>query len=457
VDGFIKHIDKDTPSIKRTVAMHYTINQSVDRLASIANFLAKFSFSAYLFFVFFGTTIPFTQEITDVEDIMTSNPINQYGFSILYVLSSLNLVLKRNQVIKVIKREKFLCLFILWSFLTILWSDAPFVSLKRCVQILGGSMIFLSGLLNFKSSDETFKYFKLILFFYIPATYLAILIMPYARHSAGAWKGLTTQKNLLGQMALISLIVWSYYLKGGNIKTKAVPLCYWILSFVLLMGSRSVTSILTAMMLVALIGALYLDRAIFRQLIGGFFSLTFFGSFFLCIFGILILYPELQKAFFGLFGKDLTFTGRTELWLRIFDETKKYFLYGCGFGGFWVMSLPTLNLIYEEFMWLPNQSHLGYLDVLNETGFIGFSLFALMIIYYFRNISKLNKLHYFKWIIFAALIINFSESTLFIPKAVTGTLFLFSYLALYVDHLREHQAYLSDTEPAAHHYETFYD
>jgi hypothetical protein len=95
-----------------------------------------------------------------------------------------------------------------------------------------------------------------------------------------------------------------------------------------------------------------------------------------------------------------------------------------------------MQTLFDEFPWLPNQSHLGYLDILNETGIVGISIFIIMLIYYFRNLSMLKKEHFWKWFIIITLIINFTESTLFGPHMLTGILFIFSYIALYVESVK---------------------
>ena len=66
--------------------------------------IGKFTFFAYLFFVFFGTSMPFRSEITSADDIALSNPVNQYVFSSLYVLAFFSLLVKRNLIIAFIKK-----------------------------------------------------------------------------------------------------------------------------------------------------------------------------------------------------------------------------------------------------------------------------------------------------------------------------------------------------------------
>src|ERR687895_757688 len=102
-------------------------NNSITSLSRIAFFL-------YLFFVFFGTSMPFQEKITNPDDVTTSNPINQVVFPIIYLLSLPGLYAKRKKLLLLITNEKYLTLFLFWCLLTISWSDFPVVSIKRWIQ-----------------------------------------------------------------------------------------------------------------------------------------------------------------------------------------------------------------------------------------------------------------------------------------------------------------------------------
>jgi O-antigen ligase len=115
------------------------------------------------------------------------------------------------------------------------------------------------------------------------------------------------------------------------------------------------------------------------------------------------------------------------------DEVKSHFFIGCGFAGFWTIENPDLIRLYETFVWLPNQAHNGYLDILNETGLIGLSIFLIAVITYFIKLSRIRSQFIWKWFVIAALIINLQETTLFRMNIFTGVLFIFSYLALFAE------------------------
>jgi O-antigen ligase len=272
---------------------------------------------------------------------------------------------------------------------------------------------------------------------YIPLTFLSILLIPGAiQWEFPALRGLAPHKNMLGQVSLVSLIVWSFSARVTGFRKKMVAFLFWGLSFVLLIGSRSTTSLLAFAFFLLLAGFWYTGNLFLRPTIGPFLSATLLLSFLLFLLFTFYSAFDSLASLFGLLGKDITLTGRIDIWSSVFQEAKKHFFLGCGFGGFWGIDTPTIDSISTELGWFVNQSHSGYLDILNETGVVGISLVAFMMVSYFKNLLNLEQTHFWKWFVIAVLIANISESTLFRPNELTGELLIFSYLALYVQVIR---------------------
>jgi exopolysaccharide production protein ExoQ len=407
---------------------------------------AKISFLIYLFFVFFGTSLPFGEKIGDVEEITTSNPVNQFVYSLLYLVSLIALIPKRDRVVQFIKAEKFLSLFLLWALFTVLWSDFPWVSFKRWIQICGMVVILLSALLSFRTTNESMGPLKWILMIYLPLNLLAVLLVPAAlQWDSPAWRGIAPHKNTLGQIMLVCLVIWSYALRRAELGSRSLATVLFCLSLTLLIGSRSTTCIVTAALLPLLAALPHIAKFLLRRFAGGLFSFILMLTILLGVFFIVSFEPGILRFLTNVLEKDPTLTGRTDLWASIFQETKKHLLFGCGFGGFWIPNSPAMEKLYEEYVWFPNEAHLGYLDILNETGVLGLTLCVIMLISYFRKLSATPKPHVWQWFVVLALIINFSESTLFRMNTVTFVMFTFSYVALHVELVRDSEARQPET------------
>ena len=345
-----------------------------------------------------------------------------------------------------VRKEKFLTIFLSYCLLSIFWSGFKFVLFKRLFQVLTSVTVCTAFLLHVRSTKSILKFFKYILTLYIPLSLISILLFPGATDpETMTWRGLAPSKNHLGQASLISTVAWVGTFSYGNLKEKFLSLIMMVLSLVLLMGSMSMTSIL-ALFIMAVMAAIFWFNTRFRSLNVGhtFVLLTAIFSLLTAI-TTFILEPNLYHRITDYLGKDVTFTGRIELWADIFNEARKHLAIGCGFASFWVIENVDLLNLYADYTWFPNQAHMGYLDLLNETGLVGLFLFCLMIVFYFVTLANQNQSHFWKWFMVCSLLINFQETTLFRQNVLTGVMFIFSYLALYIEVICPR---IPETEPA---------
>ena len=400
---------------------------SFDRIAKIAFFL-------YLFFVFYGTSLPFQGNELDVTSY-ESNPVRQLIFGIIYLLAFISILPAYKKVFNVIKKEKFLTLFLFWALLSLSWSGYPEISLKRWLQIFGSYLVCFSFLLRVETGEEILHYFRIITYTYIILTFIAVFTIPAASvnyQGEIAWKGIEPHKNTLGQVVLISgmisIISINYYKSGYKILDYIIT----FLAVILLLGSKSTTSILTGF---GISGIAFLAYFLNRFDLGGILKWFTYSSIFilsLLVISIIIIFPSLFYDFFQFLGKDPTFTGRTDLWILLLGiaGSGNIFL-GAGFGGFWVYGSQNLQQLYSLVMDTPIQAHNGYVDLFIETGIIGIAIVFIMIAWYFYNLHKFDKGNYWKYFLIAALILNLQEATLFKLNDTSSVLFIFSYLALF--------------------------
>ncbi len=395
-------------------------------------------FTVFLFFIFFGTKMPFGEKITEAEDIGTSNVFNQAIFGGLFVLSIILLIAKRRELFNLIRREKFLTIFLLWCLITVIWSKYPFVSFKRYIQYLTVITVCLSVFLHVKNYKHILQVFKIILGLYLIIALGTIFTIPGALDRFGIWRGIAPHKNILGQTSLIAVIFFTAIFKNERtLKSKAIVATLIIIGIVLLIGCKSSTSLLTFLILFALSATLLIDK-IFEPIgIRRTVSLFIIFMSLLIFISIMWVIPEVVEVAVGSTGKDLTFTGRIDLWADIWEEAKNHLFIGAGYQGYWVVTSAKIEQLYEMYPWLPTQAHNGYLDVINEVGIVGLTLLILLIINYFVNLAKAKQRQMWKWFIIASLIINITESMFIRPKVVPGVMFMFSYLALFFSTVRD--------------------
>jgi O-antigen ligase len=147
---------------------------------------------------------------------------------------------------------------------------------------------------------------------------------------------------------------------------------------------------------------------------------------------ILLMVPDLVEGSLGLIGKDLTFSDRVSLWDYLLNGLPDHLMQGAGYQGFWITSSLKMSALFAQFPWMPNQAHNGYLDIVIETGLVGFSLFALALAAYARRAwADGSQGNLFQLILAGVLIMNLTETTLLIRGQVSFTIFFILYLWQY--------------------------
>jgi exopolysaccharide production protein ExoQ len=407
--------------------------------------IAKVTFFLYLFFAFFGTGLPFREGgIRDTLEV-TSNIVNQIVYSTLFITSVIALFPKRKQLLVLIKKEKFLTIFLIWCFLSIAWSNYSYKSFVRFFQYITTVQVIIAVLLYSKSSKELLIYFQYILGFYTIISIISVILIPGAREIGGVWRGIALTKNNLGQVAFISCLIWFFSIRDSRLIFKPIYLGLLLTSFILLIGSYSSTPLMTLLILL-FIGFVLNINKIFES-VGFRKTLVILFFVLLTIIGWLVFTQETYivsqiLSMIGKEGKDLTFTGRTYLWNYIINIAQSHLWTGCGFQGYWVGIDPRLSLLYDYLGWVPNQAHSGYVDLLNEIGIIGVIFFILVVINYYTNLVKLKKASFWPWFFIAALIIDFTESAFLRPHHAVGVMFMFSYLILFYELGKQNESYI---------------
>ena len=402
-------------------------------------------FVVFLFFIFFGTKTPFGEKVWEAESIGTSNVTNQIVFGGLFVCSLILLVHRKRELFRLIKREKFLTIFLVWCLVTIIWSKYPFVSFKRYIQYFTVITVCLSVFLNVKDYKQILTVFKIMLGIYLFVCVATILTIPGARDRFGIWRGVAPHKNTLGQISLIAVIFYTATFNSEKtLKARAINALLIFTGVVLIFGSKSSTSIVAFVIILMFAMTVLVDKLFEPIGIRKTVSLLITFVFFLIFASIIFIVPEILETLVSSTGKDLTFTGRVDLWADIWEEVKRHPLIGAGFQGYWVITSSKVEALYEIYPWLPIQAHNGYLDIINELGFIGIALFVLLLVNYFVNLAYSKQKQIWKWFILAALVINVTESMFIRPKLAPGVMFLFAYMALFFSLIRDEAA---ETEP----------
>jgi exopolysaccharide production protein ExoQ len=348
------------------------------------------------------------------------SPIDRVVFFSLILAGVYVLNQRRVTIAEFARNNRLLTVFLVYCLIAILWSDFPFVAVKRWIKILGHPIMVLVILTERNPIEAVRRVLKRSGYVLIPMSILFIKYFPQYGRGFDMWtgvgfnRGVTLNKNELGYGCMIFglFFFWNtllaFKIKDRKAKRKELLLSivFFGMTWWLLRVSASATS-LSAMLIgiitMTVLGLPWINkRHIGMYVLGGIFALAASEPF----FGI---YEHVLK----LLGRDPSLTDRTEVWhaaLKLVDNP----ILGAGFESFWLGT--RLEKLWAIWWWQPNQAHNGYIETYLNLGFVGLLLLAILIIGTFQKIrlDLIRRLDFGRFrlgCLFAILAYNFTEAT----------------------------------------------
>lgn len=153
-------------------------------------------------------------------------------------------------------------------------------------------------------------------------------------------------------------------------------------------------------------------------------------------------------------GKDLTFTGRTNIWYTLKLHIHEHPLLGTGYGAYWIGPVPS-SPSYVMLKWLyfyPTEGHNGYLDVINDLGYAGLICLLAYFIVYLRQGLELLLLERARGALYLALMFrqflaDMSESHWFSVTSIDFVIFTLATFSLARELLSRRKSSPNDALP----------
>jgi exopolysaccharide production protein ExoQ len=186
-----------------------------------------------------------------------------------------------------------------------------------------------------------------------------------------------------------------------------------IFSVGLIITSASAGAMLNGLMLTAIV---LLSSQIFRLRLPIFIFVFLLAI--LLTLSVTVWFSEIATPVLGLFERDLTLTGRTDIWPAVILKIQERPWLGYGFSGFWHGIQGESADIIRTLRWGVPDSHNGFLDLALQLGLVGSMVFLLIIwITLIKSVAlvKAKFCSEYLWPIILlsyAFLVNFSESTL---------------------------------------------
>jgi O-antigen ligase len=330
----------------------------------------------------------------------------------------------------------FFLAFVSLCLVSVFWSIEPGVTLRRCLRLVTVTadatafVLLARSVTNFQSVIRPILTTFLIgsVIFVIAAPKLGIEQLNQAE-LIGAWRGLASQKNVLGAVAAVAVLLWLHAaLSKESALWKSLP--GLAISALCLIKSRSSTSLMATVFASGLMLMLIRSPSSLRRYVP-YITTAYACLLLLYSLAVLDLIPgsgTLLAPITTLVGKDLTFSGRTAIWDVIRENIALHPFLGGGYGAYWtgLPNSPSMEMLRRLYFY-PTESHNGYIDVYNDLGLVGEICLVGFVITYVRQgitIYKTSRSQgaLYLSLLFQQMIGNLSEARWF--NALNGDLII---------------------------------
>ena len=365
------------------------------------------------------------------EDLLHPNPIYRILKVSLLGLGILVVGLRHSLALVVVGQlNRFYIAFLGLVALSMTWSIEPVYTLTRLIALLTVSVAACAFVLVSWHPRRFQNVLRPLLTILLVASLVYCITTPdFAMEHVtgisleGAWRGAFLSKNMFGQVASFAVILWAHAWFSKEVKIWPFLLGLGI-GITCLMLSRSSTSwIATAFVVTLLWMSIRMSRPAANRKRRS--TVIIMGVFVLVILIYSLAVLDLVKGLDFLFapmtaltGKDLTFSGRTGIWELIREHIARRPLLGSGYGAYWIGPVPTSESypLLKALYWYPTESHDGYLDMINDLGYVGLLCLLGYLWTYFRQAVALMDIDHTQAILYLALlfhqlITNLTETT----------------------------------------------
>lgn len=319
-------------------------------------------------------------------DTMEGSPVDRMIYFVLIAAAAYTLV-KRQLNWGIIVTDNWpVFLFYAYLFISIFWAESAFVSFKRWFKDFGNVLIALVVLTEVDWQQAIRAVFVRCAYVLVPLSVIFIRWFPdlgrrYTMHSGELEAtGVTTQKNSLGVLVVVCglILIWDWMERSRPETDHRSKWERWVPTIILVIGAYllyqcdSKTSIACLLLGAGVLAATRLP--VLREKI----STLGIG---MLVTGILFY---ILDAMFGLkevivksMGRDMTFTGRTDVWRELLN-LKTDSVLGTGFCSFW--SDERFQSKLPEWLAEGRSAHNGYLELYIDGGYVGLFFLAIMLI-----------------------------------------------------------------------------
>jgi exopolysaccharide production protein ExoQ len=329
------------------------------------------------------------------QTLQEGNTVDRTIFSVLIVLSVVILTSRSFPWARFLGQNMALTVLVAFELVSAIWSDFPFIAVKRWIRDLDNYLVVLVILSDPRPLEAVRTVLRRLSYLLVPLSILLIKYFPVMGKQYEPWSGVAsfvgagTSKNMLGAICLISGIFffWDTLTRWSERRQRRTKRILWVnVAFLAMTGwlmrlAASTTSDVCLVLGCLVIAAAYSRILRRRPRLLKALAPAAFGLYLLLFFGL-----GMQGQLAGAVGKDPTLTDRTKIWAFLLSMHTNP-LIGTGYQTFWVG--PRLHWFWTmAHLGALNEAHNGYLEVYLELGLIGDGLLAVFLISSYRQACR---------------------------------------------------------------------
>jgi exopolysaccharide production protein ExoQ len=337
--------------------------------------------------------------VSGAPSVEEGSPLDAWFYFALIIAGFFVLANRQVRLAEVVSNNGWLILFLVYCFISITWSDFPFIAFKRWLKILGHPIMALIVLTEPDPKEALIRLMKRCAYVVVPVSILFIKYYPELGRGFSPWggavcTGITTDKNALGGDCLILGYFFFWYLlqTWRNERSRWRRNELWLIAgfsigiwwlFTQAHSATSSISLIVGILVILFVGIRRINK-------------NFIGTYMLAALVLLVA----SEMMFGLsshmsenLGKGSELSGRTGLWTTLLGLHTNPIL-GTGFESFWLGK--RLEQLEGIFYFVPNEAHNGYLETYLTLGIVGLFLMIGLFIATFRKI-RLELFRDFEW------------------------------------------------------------
>lgn len=277
---------------------------------------------------------------------MTFIPLLGSKGALLFLMAGMGLVaINAGQALAALRREWMIALVALWCVMSFAWSDYASLSMRYGIQLC--LTVLISVAIAYRLAPLAFVK---IVFLTSTMSGLASLLIGRNRGDGMGYLGIHASKNALADASSVLIIVALAVLvdRRLSVRWRLPAFASLLMGTMLLIMGQSSGALVSTLAVIMVFGAIMLLQRMtphMRLVVIGLTAVLFAGI------AVLLssMSDQLAAMFLDLTGKDITLTGRTDLWAVGLGQIAERPFFGVGFQAFWVPGRPVAEQLWADF------------------------------------------------------------------------------------------------------------